>query len=409
VTKVRIPPTLRAEVGGARDVEASGSTLREVLEDVAARYPGLGAQILDDGDIAQFVNVYLDNEDVRTLQGLDTPVGEGSTVILLPAMAGGQLPVVRPRPVVVSSVLDLIGSTPLVELTRLTPNPAVRIYAKLEAQNPTGSIKDRVAKAMIESAEASGDLEPGRELLEPTSGNTGISLAMVAKVKGYPLTCVMPESATSERVRLLELFGAKVVFSPAEEGSNGAVRHALALAERESRYFMPFQYANLANPRAHYEGTGAEIADALPRVDAFVAGLGTGGTLMGCGERLRESFPDVQVVAAEPLQGDLIYGLRSLEDGYVPPILDVTKLDRKILVTNEESVRALRALLDEEGILGGVSAGAAVHVARRMAAELDEGVVVTVLADGGWKYLSADFWTLPLGDVERSMEDRVWW
>ena len=408
MTRVRIPPTLRAEVGGARDVEASGSTLREVLEDVAARYPGLGAQIFDDGDIAQFVNVYLDNEDVRTLQGLDTPVGEGSTVILLPAMAGGQVPV-RPRPVVVSSVLDLIGSTPLVELPRLTPNPAVKIYAKLEAQNPTGSIKDRVAKAMIESAEASGDLEPGRELLEPTSGNTGISLAMVAKVKGYPLTCVMPESATPERVRLLELFGAKVVFSPAAEGSNGAVRQALALAEREPRYFMPFQYANLANPRAHYEGTGAEIADALPRVDAFVAGLGTGGTLMGCGERLRESFPDVQVVAAEPLQGDLIYGLRSLEDGYVPPILDVTKLDRKILVTNEESVRALRALLDEEGILGGVSAGAAVHVARRIAAELAEGVVVTVLADGGWKYLSADFWTLPLDDVERSMEDRVWW
>jgi cysteine synthase B len=409
VTKIRIPPTLRGEVGGAREVEAAGATMREVLGDLAARYPGLGAQILKDGDIAPFVNVYLDNEDVRTLDGLETPVGESSTIILLPAMAGGQVPVEPRRPVIATSILDLVGSTPLVELSRISPNPAVRIYAKLEGQNPTGSIKDRVAKAMIETAEARGELTEGRELLEPTSGNTGISLAMVAKVKGYPLTCVMPESATPERVRLLELFGAKVVFSPAAEGSNGAVRHALEIAEGDPRYFMPFQYANEANPRAHYEGTGAEIAEALPRVDAFVAGLGTGGTLMGCAERLRESFPDVQVVAAEPLQGDVIYGLRSLDDGYVPPILDVTRLDRKILVTNQESVVGLRMLLEREAIFAGVSCGAAIHVARKIARELDEGVVVTVLADGGWKYLSADFWTAPLDDVERTMEDRVWW
>jgi cysteine synthase B len=409
VTKVRIPPTLRAEVGGVREVEASGATMREVLEDLAARYPGLGAQVIPEGEIAAFVNVYLNNEDVRTLQGLDTPVADGSTVILLPAMAGGQIPTERRAPIVASSLLDLVGSTPLVELSRLTPNPAVKIYAKLEGQNPTGSIKDRVAKTMIETAEARGELVPGRELLEPTSGNTGISLAMVAKLKGYSLTCVMPESATRERVRLLELYGAKVVFSPGEEGSNGAVRKALELAERDPRYYMPFQYANEANPRAHYEGTGAEIAEALPRVDAFVAGLGTGGTLMGCGERLRESFPDVQIVAAEPLPGDLIYGLRSLDDGYVPPILDVAKLDRKILVTNQESVVGLRMLLEREGIFAGVSCGAAVHVARQIASELDEGVVVTVLADGGWKYLSAEFWTQPLDDVERSMEDRVWW
>jgi cysteine synthase/molybdopterin converting factor small subunit len=408
VTKVRIPPTLRAEVGGAREVEAAGATMREVLDDLAVRFPGLGAQILDDGDIAPFVNVYLNNEDVRTLDGLDTAVGEAATVILLPAMAGGHAPDLR-RPAIVSSVLELVGNTPLVELRRLSPNPNVRIYAKLEGQNPTGSIKDRVAKAMIEDAEAHRQLVPGRELLEPTSGNTGISLAMVAKLKGYPLTCVMPESSTQERVRLLELYGARVVFSPAEEGSNGAVRLALELAASDSRYYMPFQYANEANPRAHYEGTGAEIAEALPRVDAFVAGLGTGGTLMGCGERLRETFPDVQVVAAEPLQGDLIYGLRSLEDGYTPPILDVSKLDRKILVTNQESVIGLRMLLEEEAIFAGVSCGAVVHVARRIARELDEGVVVTVLADGGWKYLSADFWTQPLDAVERSMEDRVWW
>jgi cysteine synthase len=302
------------------------------------------------------------------------------------------------------NLLELVGNTPLVELR---PVGDVQVYAKLEGQNPTGSIKDRIAKAMIESAEAAGGLEPGRELLEPTSGNTGISLALVAKLKGYPLTCVMPENATDERKRLLRLFGANIVFSPGEEGSNGAVRLALELAERDPRYFMPFQYANEANPRAHYEGTGTEIAEALDRVDVLVAGLGTGGTLMGTGERLRESFPDVVVAAAEPLPGDPVMGLRSLDDGYVPPILDVSKLDRKVLVSNEESVREVRRLLDEEGIFAGVSAGAVGHVARSLAAELDEGVVVAVFADAGWKYLSADFWEAK--NVEQAMERTVWW
>jgi cysteine synthase len=301
-------------------------------------------------------------------------------------------------------VLDLIGNTPLVELQ---PVGDVRLYAKLEAQNPTGSIKDRVAKAMIEAAEASGELEPGRELLEPTSGNTGISLALVAKLKGYPLTCVMPENATEERKRLLRLFGARIIFSPGSEGSNGAVRTALELAEREPKYFMPFQYANPANPRAHYEGTGAEIAAALDRVDVVVAGLGTGGTLMGAGDRLRETFPDVVVAAAEPLPGDPVMGLRSLDEGFVPPILDVSKLDRKVLVSNEDSVREVRRLLDEDGLFAGVSAGAVAHVARKLAGELGEGVVVAILADGGWKYLSAEFWDAE--DVEQSMEQTVWW
>jgi len=302
------------------------------------------------------------------------------------------------------NLLELVGNTPLVELK---PVGDVQIYAKLEGQNPTGSIKDRVAKAMIDAAEASGELQPGRELLEPTSGNTGISLALIAKLKGYPLTCVMPDNATEERRRLLLLYGAKIIDSPGDQGSNGAVRLALEFAEREPRYFMPFQYANPANPRAHYEGTGAEIAEALDRVDVLVAGLGTGGTLMGTGERLRESFPDVVVAAAEPLPGDSVMGLRSLVDGYVPPILDVSKLDRKVLVSNEESIVAVRALLDKEGIFAGVSAGAVVHVARRLAEELDEGVVVAVLADGGWKYLSADFWDAQ--DVAESMERTVWW
>jgi [CysO sulfur-carrier protein]-thiocarboxylate-dependent cysteine synthase len=308
------------------------------------------------------------------------------------------------RRTIAASVLDLVGDTPLVELK---PVGDVRIYAKLEGQNPTGSIKDRIAKAMIETAEASGELEPGRELLEPTSGNTGISLALVAKLKGYPLTCVMPENATEERKRLLRLYGANIVFSPGDEGSNGAVRLALELAEREPRYFMPFQYANEANPRAHYEGTGTEIAEALERVDVLVAGLGTGGTLMGTGERLRESFPDVVVAAAEPLPGDPVMGLRSLDEGYVPPILDVSKLDRKVLVSNEDSVREVRRLLDEEGIFAGVSAGAVGHVARTLARELDEGVVVAIFADAGWKYLSADFWEAE--NVEQAMERTVWW
>ena len=305
---------------------------------------------------------------------------------------------------VARNLLDLVGNTPLVELK---PAGAVQIYAKLEGQNPTGSIKDRIAKAMIEAAEASGELEPGRELLEPTSGNTGISLALVAKLKGYPLTCVMPENATEERKRLLRLFGANIVYSPGAEGSNGAVRLALGLAEQTPRYFMPFQYANEANPRAHYEGTGAEIAEALDRVDVVVAGLGTGGTLMGTGERLRETFPDIVVAAAEPLPGDPVMGLRSLDDGYVPPILDVSKLDRKVLVTNEEAVHEVRRLLDEDGIFAGVSAGAVGHVARKLANELDEGVVVAILADAGWKYLSADFWEAD--DVEQAMERTVWW
>src|SRR5206468_12437846 len=223
----------------------------------------------------------------------------------------------RPWPVAARatapSVLDLVGGTPLVELPRLAPKPSVRLYAKLEGQNPTGSIKDRVAKAMIEAAEASGELEPGRRLLEPTSGNTGISLALIAKLKGYPLTCVMPENATEERKRLLALYGAERAFSPGSEGSNGAVRLALELAERDPSFFIPFQYGNEANPAAHYDGTGAEIVSALEHVDVLVAGLGTGGTLMGNGERLRESFPDVVVAAAEPLPGDEVMGLRSLE------------------------------------------------------------------------------------------------
>jgi [CysO sulfur-carrier protein]-thiocarboxylate-dependent cysteine synthase len=311
---------------------------------------------------------------------------------------------------VARSLLDLVGNTPLVELPRLSPKPGVRLFAKLEGQNPTGSIKDRVALAMVDAAERAGDLEPGRELLEPTSGNTGISLALVARLKGYRLTCVMPENVTEERRRLLRLYGAQIIESPGAEGSNGAVRAALELAEREPRYHMLFQYGNEANPAAHYDGTGAEIAAALDRVDVLVAGLGTGGTLMGAGARLREEFPDVVAAAAEPLPGDPVMGLRSLDEGYVPPILDVSKLDRKVLVSNTEAVAGLRELVAQEGLFAGVSSGAVIHVARKLAAELDEGVVVAVLADGGWKYLSAGFWDADrVSGADAELEGSVWW
>jgi cysteine synthase B len=302
--------------------------------------------------------------------------------------------------VVANSLLDLIGSTPLVELSRISP-PGRTIYAKLEGQNPSGSIKDRIALAMIDAAE----LEPGQELLEPTSGNTGISLALVAKLRGLRLTCVLPSNATAERRALLELYGATIVDSPGDQGSNGAVRLAQEIAARDDRYVMLFQYANEWNPRAHYEGTGEEIVRELAHVDGLVAGLGTGGTLMGTGARLREEWPDVQIVAAEPLPGDPVMGLRSLEDGYVPPVLDVSKLDRKLLVSNAEAAAAARALLDREGLFAGVSSGAVVHVARRVADELPEGAtVVAVLADGGWKYLSASFW-----EGREIDESVLWW
>ena len=310
------------------------------------------------------------------------------------------------------AALAAIGNTPLVELPRVTADGGARIFAKLEDQNPTGSVKDRVALSMIEVAEANGELEPGRRLLEPTSGNTGIALAMIGKVKGYPVTVVMPESSTQERIELLRMYGAQILFSPGNLGSNGAVAMARRLAEQDPGYYMPFQYANEANPAAHYCGTALEILDQIPggQVDAFVAGLGTGGTLMGTGRRLREANPDVQIVAAEPLQGDPVMGLRSLEDGYTPPILDIRELDRKVLVSNTESVLALRKLLDLEGIFAGVSAGAALAVARRVAAELDESQQVVVLfADGGSKYMSAGLFSEPIEELEKRMEERVWW
>ncbi|HJS26792.1 MAG TPA: cysteine synthase family protein [Actinomycetota bacterium] len=305
-------------------------------------------------------------------------------------------------------VLDAIGETPLVGLSAMSPKPGVRLWAKLEGQNPTGSTKDRIAKAMIESAEASGELTAERTILEPTSGNTGIALAMVARRKGYRLTVVMPDNASEERIRLLELFGAEIVSSPGDQGTNGSIEVARRLAA-DDRYFMPFQYGNEANPRAHEEGTGEEIVRDLPEITHFVAGLGTGGTLTGVGRRLKRHDADVKVIAAEPELGELVYGLRSLDDGFTPPIFDEKILDRKFLVSSSDALRVTRELTEREGLFAGISSGAVLHVGRRIAAELDDGDIVCLLADGGWKYLSMDAWAPDLELAEKGISESLWW
>jgi [CysO sulfur-carrier protein]-thiocarboxylate-dependent cysteine synthase len=307
-----------------------------------------------------------------------------------------------------NDILDAIGDTPLVGIQRLSPHPGVRLWAKLEGQNPTGSLKDRIAKRMIEEAEATGALAPGQVILEPTSGNTGISLAMVAARKGYKLTIVIPENASEERVRLLELYGAEIVFTPADKGTNGAIEVARRMA-RDDKYYMPFQYGNPANPRAHYDGTGAEILRDLPEVTHFVAGLGTGGTLTGVGRRLKEHDPKIQVIAAEPELGELVYGLRSLDEGFIPPVLDESVLDRKFLVSSSDALGATRELTEREGIFAGISSGAVLHVARRVAAEIDRGDIVCLLPDGGWKYLSTQAWSPDIELAEKAVEETLWW
>jgi [CysO sulfur-carrier protein]-thiocarboxylate-dependent cysteine synthase len=306
-------------------------------------------------------------------------------------------------------IIEAIGNTPLIELKRLSPKPGVRIWAKLESRNPTGSVKDRVARAMIEDAEEKGAIAPGQTILEPTSGNTGISLGMICAHKGYPLKVVMPDNVTPERTQLLRMYGAEIVYSDGTQGSNGAVELALEMAAADARYYMPYQYGNEANPLAHYNGTALEILDELDDVAAFVAGLGTGGTLMGNARRLKETLGDsVKIVAAEPMQGEPVQGLRSLDDGFIPPIIDLALLDRKIFVTNSDAIIWTRKLLDEEGIFAGVSSGAIARVAVRIAGELDEGNVVFIVADDGWKYLSSGLYTRPLEEIE-NLESTLWW
>jgi cysteine synthase len=305
-------------------------------------------------------------------------------------------------------VLAAIGNTPLVGIQGMSPKPSVRLWAKLEGQNPTGSLKDRIALRMVEDAEAQGLLTPEKVILEPTSGNTGIALALVARRKGYRLIVVMPENAGEERVRLLEMFGAEIVSSPADAGTNGSIEVARRMAE-DPRYFMPFQYGNPANPMAHYEGTGAEIIRDLPEVTHFIAGLGTGGTLTGVGRRLREHKPNMGIIAVEPELGEMVYGLRSLDQGFIPPILDESVLDRKFLVSSGEALRSTRELTEREGIFAGISAGAVIHVARRIAEDLDDGDIVCLLADGGWKYLSTDAWAAEIDRAEKGVQETLWW
>jgi [CysO sulfur-carrier protein]-thiocarboxylate-dependent cysteine synthase len=308
-------------------------------------------------------------------------------------------------------IVQAIGNTPLVELRRLSPRPGVRVYAKLESYNPTGSVKDRVARSMIERAEEDGLIAPGQTILEPTSGNTGISLAMICSRKGYPLKVVMPDNVTHERTQLLGMYGAEIVYSPGEQGSNGAVAMALEMAEADASYYMPYQYGNQANPDAHYHGTAVEILEELDEVAAFVGGLGTGGTLMGNARRLKEENEDTLVVAAEPLQGELVQGLRSLEDGYIPPIIDLSLLDRKIFVSNRDAVVWTKRLLDEEGLFAGVSSGAIAAIAARVAGELDEGNVVFVAPDDGWKYLSSGVYskTIEQLEAEGTLDSASFW
>ena len=311
-----------------------------------------------------------------------------------------------------ASILDLIGNTPLVEIPRLSPNPNVHLYAKLEGQNPTGSVKDRIALLMIERAERDGLLVPGtaKVLLEPTSGNTGIGLAMIGRRKGYRVRVVMPESVSAERAQLLWAYGAEIVYSEGSLGTNGSIAMAEEIVAAEpEKYVMLYQYGNQANPDAHYTTTGPEILRDLPEIDVFVAGLGTGGTLVGVGRYLKEYKPGVRIVAAAPHPGDLVQGLRSMEEGFIPPVFDERVLDGRIVVDSRSSFAATKELTQKEGIFAGISSGAVIRTAQRVAERMESGHVVCLLADGGWKYLSTDLWTKDYDDLAEEVETKIWW
>jgi cysteine synthase len=311
-----------------------------------------------------------------------------------------------------NSVLDLIGNTPMVDVSNLSPNPGVRIIAKLESQNPFGSVKDRIAKGMIEQAEKDGHLQPGQTIIEPSSGNTGIALAAIAQLKGYPIKILMPTSVSIERRQMLEVFGAELILTPGEEGSNGAVRRAQEMAAAHPEWCFLYQYGNDANPRAHYEGTGPEILRDCPEVTHFVAGLGTSGTLMGTGSYLKEHKPGVKIIAIEPPLGERVEGLRNLEDGYIPPVFEMWHgqdlLDRKRVVRPRESLEWTRRLVAECGVFAGISSGAALAGAAKVASEIDEGVIVFIVCDGGWKYLSTGAYTDDLDQAEKNAESIIY-
>lgn len=311
-----------------------------------------------------------------------------------------------------SNVYEMIGNTPMIDVSNLSPNPRVRIYAKLEGQNPFGSVKDRIAKAMIEQAEKDGRLQPGQTILEPSSGNTGIALAAIAKIKGYPIKILMPESVSTERRQMLAVFGAEIILTPGPEGSNGAVRRAQEMAAAHPEYCFLYQYGNDANPQAHYEGTGPEIFRDVPEITHFVAGLGTSGTLMGTGRYLKEQNPDIKVIAIEPPIGERVEGLRNLEDGYIPPVFEQWNgfeiLDRKRVVRPRESLEWMRRLVAECGVFAGISAGAAMAGAAKVAEQIDEGVIVFIVCDNGWKYLSTGAYTADLDEAEARAETIIY-
>lgn len=316
-----------------------------------------------------------------------------------------------------SGILDRVGNTPLIDISVLSPNPTVQIWAKLEGENPTGSGKDRIAKYMISHAESEGLLQPGQTILEPSSGNTGIAISLIGTLRGYPVKVVMPDAVSIERIQLLEAFGAEIIFSPGHLGSNGAVELATDLAKKNPEWFMPFQYENENNPKAHYETTGQEIIEDLPDIDIFVSGLGTGGTLTGVGRRLKEFNSDIKVIAAAPHPGDLVQGLRALEDGYIPPVFDETVLDGRIVVDSETSFRTTRELTRQTGIFAGISSGAVIRAAQRAAEKIEVGntdnepstKIVCLLADGGWKYLSTGLWSEDYENIREAVSEKLWW
>jgi len=415
--EVRIPTILRTYTGGAKQVEGTGATLGELIVDLEQRNGGLRDRLVDDGALRRFVNVYLNDEDVRFLAGLDTPVKDGDTVTVLPAVAGGANLVLlflsrTDCGVRYENLLDSLGHTPLIGLPRLSPSPEVRLWAKLEDRNPTGSVKDRAAFFMVAQAEKDGLLSPGSVILEPTSGNTGISLAMVAKLRGYRLIVVMPENTSEERRQLLRMYGAEIIASPAAGGSNEAVRVAKRIAAENPGWVMLYQYGNEANARAHYETTGPELLADLPGITHFVAGLGTTGTLMGVGRYLRERRPDVKIVAAEPRYGELVYGLRNVDEGFVPELYDPSVLTTRFSVSSADALRRTRDFLSKEGIFAGISAGCALHAGLAMAAQAvkakERADIVVLVADGGWKYLSTGAYSGTLGDAEQKLEGQLW-
>ena len=359
---VRIPTILRTYTDGAKQVEGKGATLGELIDDIDASHTGLKERLIADGGLRRFVNVYLNDEDVRFLGGLETPVKDGDTVTVLPAVAGGA----ALRPCVTTRCWTRWAGPRWSACPGCRRRPDVRLWAKLEDRNPTGSVKDRAAFYMVAQAEKDGLLHPGSVILEPTSGNTGISLAMVAKLRGYQLTVVMPENTSAERRQLLQMYGATIISSPAAGGSNEAVRVAKRLAAEHPDWVMLYQYGNEANARAHYETTGPELLSDLPEITHFVAGLGTTGTLMGTGRFLREHVPGVKIVAAEPRYGELVYGLRNVDEGFVPELYDESVLTTRFSVSSADALSATRDLLNAEGIFAGLSAGCALHAARAL-------------------------------------------